>query len=254
MAFKNPFVVEILGGGYEKVQDETFEMLRHPRVRKVHQDRTWEDTVTMDDLKRMAEEKWEMPDAEELNGHAKDVALLVEKYLKRSNESQASYSECGTTQETTQRSEASTTATAPTPTKSAEVQESQEATYTTVESSQGSGSTQGNGIRASRETRQILVRQDTTERIRGQHRETAYPTPPTSSGVSTGTRRSPTDDVVSPPSSKRRRMRTPLAEAGVNRNFGSFDYDSQEKVIHIYAADGVGVQVHPTPRIEKEKF
>jgi len=75
VAFKKPFVVEILGGGFQKVQNETFEMLRHPRVKKIHHDRTWEDTVTMDDLHRMAEEKWDVPDAEKLDGHAKDVAV-----------------------------------------------------------------------------------------------------------------------------------------------------------------------------------
>lgn len=254
VAFKTPFVVEILGSGYEKLQDETFEMLRHPRVRKIHQDRTWEDTVTMDDLKRMAEEQWEMPDAEELNGHAKDVAMLVMKYSKKSGEFQKSHSEYETTQETTQRSEASTAASATSLTKSAEVQESQEATCTTIESSQGSGSTQDNGIRASRETRQILVRQDTSERIQVSNQERAYPTPPMSSGVSAGTRRSFSDGIISPPSNKRRRTRTPLADAGVNRNLGSFDYDSQEKVIHIYTADGVGAQVHPAPQEEKEKM
>jgi DNA ligase-4 len=40
MAFKKPFVAEILGGGFEKLQNETFEMLRHPRVKKLHNDRT----------------------------------------------------------------------------------------------------------------------------------------------------------------------------------------------------------------------
>jgi len=40
VAFKVPFVAEILGGGFEKLQNETFEMLRHPRVTKLHNDRT----------------------------------------------------------------------------------------------------------------------------------------------------------------------------------------------------------------------
>ena len=39
VAFRKPFVVEILGSGYEKMQNETFEMLRHPRIKRVHHDR-----------------------------------------------------------------------------------------------------------------------------------------------------------------------------------------------------------------------
>ena len=88
VAFKVPFVAEILGSGYEKMQNETFEMLRHPRVKKIHHDRTWEDAVSTDDLKRMAEEKWDVPDVGELDGHARDVAILVRKYLKEKGESQ----------------------------------------------------------------------------------------------------------------------------------------------------------------------
>jgi DNA ligase-4 len=79
--FKKPFVAEILGGGFEKLQNENFEMLLHPRVRKLHHDRTWEGTVTLDDLERIAEEKWDIPDADKLDGHAKDVALLVQEYV-----------------------------------------------------------------------------------------------------------------------------------------------------------------------------
>lgn len=44
--FNKPFVAEVLGGGFERLQNEDFEMLRHPRITKVHHDRTWEDTVT----------------------------------------------------------------------------------------------------------------------------------------------------------------------------------------------------------------
>ncbi|KAJ4310708.1 hypothetical protein N0V94_008317, partial [Neodidymelliopsis sp. IMI 364377] len=79
-AFKVPFVAEILGGGFEKVQNETFEMLRHPRVKKLHDDRTWEDCVTIEELEQMAEQKWDVPDADKLDGHAKDVALLASRY------------------------------------------------------------------------------------------------------------------------------------------------------------------------------
>ncbi|KAF1967458.1 hypothetical protein BU23DRAFT_583861 [Bimuria novae-zelandiae CBS 107.79] len=206
VAFKVPFVVEILGGGYEKTQNETFELLRHPRVKKIHHDRTWEDAVSMDDLKRMAEEKWEIPDANKIDGHARDVALLVKMYRT---------------------------------------------TCTTITSSQCSGSTQGNGTRASPELRSFLIREDTSERLPVQIQAIAHPTPPTSYAVSAGSKRSFADDIVSPPSSKRRKPRTPLQDARQNRNLGAFDYDSQEKIIHIYAEEGVRVQVHSRPHSEQ---
>ncbi|CAI6297988.1 unnamed protein product [Periconia digitata] len=103
VAFKKPFVAEILGGGYETVQNDTFEMLRHPRIRKVHHDRTWEDAVTMLDLKRMAEDKWDVPDANALDGHAKDVAVLSKRYHRELHPEDDFDSEYETSQETTQR-------------------------------------------------------------------------------------------------------------------------------------------------------
>ncbi|KAF2816215.1 uncharacterized protein BDZ99DRAFT_514816 [Mytilinidion resinicola] len=38
VAFKEPFVVEVLGSGYDKPSNESFLMLRHPRIKKVHRD------------------------------------------------------------------------------------------------------------------------------------------------------------------------------------------------------------------------
>lgn len=104
VAFRKPFIAEILGGGFEKPQDESFEMLRHPRVKKIHHDRTWEDAVTMRDLERMAEEKWEVPDADKLDGHAKDVALLAKQYVREMDGSQATTATDDTTQCTTPQS------------------------------------------------------------------------------------------------------------------------------------------------------
>lgn len=257
VAFKSPFVAEILGSGFEKAPNEAFEMLRHPRIKKIHHDRTWEDAVSMDDLRRMAEEKWDPPDAEELNCHARDVALLVRKYLTEEDGSHGNASECETTQETTQRSAASTIRTSDSASKDPVVQESQQRsshTCTTISSSQYSGSTQGTGIRASRELRTILVREDTSERVQRQENVTTYPTPCTSSGVSTTSKRSfdSNINIISPPSSKRRRILTPLADARGNRNLGSFDYDSQAKVIHIFAEEGLKVQVHTGSCTEEE--
>lgn len=169
-AFKMPFVAEILGGGFEKVQNETFEMLRHPRVKKLHSDRTWEDCVTLDELEQMAEQKWEVPNADILDGHARDVALLASKYVR---ESQASSTTYRTTQDTTQttprRSKPSSN---PTP-SDAIVQETQQqsphtyntnSSHPTTTTSHHTASTQAAGTCASRQIR-ILIREDTAERL-----------------------------------------------------------------------------------------
>ncbi|KAI9712358.1 MAG: hypothetical protein M1820_001571 [Bogoriella megaspora] len=57
--FKNPPVVEILGSNFDKPAGANFYMLRHPRVRKVHLDRNWKDTVSFDELQIMAREALE---------------------------------------------------------------------------------------------------------------------------------------------------------------------------------------------------
>ena len=291
VVFKKPFVAEILGSGYEKTQNESFEMLRHPRIKKIHHDRSWEDAVTMEELERMTEERWEVPDPDALDGHAKDVALLVKKYVEETSQSQITTSGYETTQETTQkttqrssprttqgstqRSPASTTQdsalrnVARTIKESTRVLEEEEViqetpqctsqrSWATVSSTQVSNSTQGVGIKASREVR-ILVREDTSERIPmvptpipasiSMLNAAVIPTPPISSADSSGLstikrRQSLRDSIVSPPMSKRRKTRTPLNDSGTCRNFGAFDWDSQEKTLHIYAEEGWKVQVH----------
>jgi DNA ligase-4 len=294
VAFKEPFVAEILGGGYEKLQNEIFEMLRHPRVKKLHHDRTWEDCVTLEDLERMADEKWDIPDADELDGHAKDVALLIRKYRKEMGDSQATVASDDTTQQSTQRTtqekvstitprtprvrlpqsrnaiiqdtqrttqETASTITPQTPRTrppaptDATVQETQQNTYTTVSSSQCStaGSTQGKGIRASRDVR-ILVREDTSKRISTLTLPISgiiAPNPTPASTAETATKRSFTN--ISPPNAKRRKVLSPLQSSGGNRSLGGFEYDSQEGVMHIYANEGVKVQIHHGVSEEKEK-
>lgn len=56
-AFKVPFVVELLGSGYTKQVNDTIDVPRHPRITKIHQDRTWEDAITIPDLACMAGEE-----------------------------------------------------------------------------------------------------------------------------------------------------------------------------------------------------
>jgi DNA ligase 4 len=51
--FKKPFVVEILGSGYERAPNATYWTLRHPRLHRLHTDRGIAETVSLDELKNM---------------------------------------------------------------------------------------------------------------------------------------------------------------------------------------------------------
>jgi DNA ligase-4 len=265
VAFRKPFVAEILGGGFEKVQNETFEMLRHPRVKKLHNDRTWEDCVTLDDLERMAAEKWEVPDADKLDGHAKDVALLAHKYRKEMGDSQATVTTDNTTQQTTLRTTQETilTITPLTPRvklfepTDVTVQETQQHTYSTVSSTQCStvGSTQGKGIRASCSLH-VLVRKDTSERLAHmtvppQIQQTESMLPTSVSTAEVPTKKRSFTELISPPNAKRRKLLIPLQSSGGNRTIGKFAIDSQEDIVHLYINEGVQVQIHAGPVEEK---
>lgn len=276
IAFKEPFVVEILGGGYERQENEDFEMLRHPRLKKIHHDRGWMDAVTVEELESMAE-KWEISDATKLDGHARDVALLVKRYA-RVYGSQSTVSDVEPTQESTQRTaqrtsqetprmfargtqhmstpetqQSSTQETppavveetqqteAPETQPGAVIQETQphtQCSWSTASSTCIPGSTQGVGIKASRQLRSILVREDTSERIA---RETApLPTPSDESAThpevapaaSASPRKRRRDEPLTPPPLKRRRVRTPLGDTRSNKNLGTLELDSRDKAIH----------------------
>lgn len=54
VVFNTPFVFEVLGSGFEKPSNCNFFMLRHARVRKLHEDRTWRDAVSMQELQQQA--------------------------------------------------------------------------------------------------------------------------------------------------------------------------------------------------------
>ncbi|KAK8229275.1 hypothetical protein HDK90DRAFT_493541 [Phyllosticta capitalensis] len=73
--FRDPFVVEVLGSAFEKPAGEDFWMLRHPRVIKIHTDRTWEDCITVSALAQMADEARTAP----ADGDSQEVRRLVEK-------------------------------------------------------------------------------------------------------------------------------------------------------------------------------
>jgi DNA ligase-4 len=73
--FTEPCVVEVLGSGFEKPDNKSHFMLRHPRILKLHLDRSWKDATTMEELRRMAEEARNAP----VEGESQEMGRLVEK-------------------------------------------------------------------------------------------------------------------------------------------------------------------------------
>lgn len=53
--FKTPFVVEMLGSGFEKPSGARYFALRFPRIMKIHWDRTFEDAATYQELQDLAD-------------------------------------------------------------------------------------------------------------------------------------------------------------------------------------------------------
>ena len=53
--FKNPFVVEVVGGGFEKPANVSYHSLRFPRVTKIHEDRSLHDVMSFDELQELAD-------------------------------------------------------------------------------------------------------------------------------------------------------------------------------------------------------
>ena len=58
--FKNPFVVEVVGGGFVKPAKITYHTLRFPRITKIHEDRSCSDIVSFDGLQRLSQEDQSM--------------------------------------------------------------------------------------------------------------------------------------------------------------------------------------------------
>ena len=52
--FETPLVFEVLGSGFEKPSNSTYLMLRHPRVKKLHEDRGWKECISMQELQEQA--------------------------------------------------------------------------------------------------------------------------------------------------------------------------------------------------------
>ena len=52
--FRTPLVFEVLGAGLQKPSNSNFYMLRHARVKKLHQDRSWKDSISFQELQDQA--------------------------------------------------------------------------------------------------------------------------------------------------------------------------------------------------------
>ena len=48
--FKNPFVVDVIGAGFDKPSNTNYFTLRFPRICKVHGDRTYKDSISFEEL------------------------------------------------------------------------------------------------------------------------------------------------------------------------------------------------------------
>ena len=61
VVFKEPFVFDIAGSGFDKSPNREIFTLRFPRVMKVHLDRNWNETVDLEELQQMATEARTVP-------------------------------------------------------------------------------------------------------------------------------------------------------------------------------------------------
>lgn len=54
VAFREPFVFEVMGSGFDKQPNQKIYTLRFPRVLKIHWDRSWKEAVSLDELQDLA--------------------------------------------------------------------------------------------------------------------------------------------------------------------------------------------------------
>jgi hypothetical protein len=60
--FKQPIVVDLMGASFEKPSGVTYFTLRFPRVQKIHEDRTFKDAISFDELQHLAKEAKSVPE------------------------------------------------------------------------------------------------------------------------------------------------------------------------------------------------
>ncbi|KAJ5181285.1 Nucleic acid-binding OB-fold [Penicillium cf. griseofulvum] len=103
--FKQPFIVEMLGSGFEKPSGARYFTLRFPRILKIHSDRTLEECTSFQELLLSAEDARAVP-VDELEEREKwskrlKVASGLNQYIVRSRSPEAT---CSDTDEETNSS------------------------------------------------------------------------------------------------------------------------------------------------------
>ena len=78
VVFREPFVFDVAGSGFDKSPNRDIFTLRFPRLMKVRLDSDWREAVDLDELQRMATEARTVP----LGGLSRDMATWVEKLNK----------------------------------------------------------------------------------------------------------------------------------------------------------------------------
>lgn len=76
--FKNPFVVEVVGGGFDKPANVTYRCLRFPRVTKIHEDRLWHDIMDFAELQKLADEAQSMAENEDSQEDREWIERLIQ--------------------------------------------------------------------------------------------------------------------------------------------------------------------------------
>jgi DNA ligase-4 len=64
--FNHPFVVEVVGAGFDKPANSRYYTLRFPRVVKIHNDRSFRDAIGFEELQETAKRCLEIPDDREI--------------------------------------------------------------------------------------------------------------------------------------------------------------------------------------------
>lgn len=75
VAFKEPFVFELLGSGFDRLPNQNLFTLRFPRVKKVHWDRDWKDAVGLEELQQLALDAQSAPAGDDL----KEIQLWTDR-------------------------------------------------------------------------------------------------------------------------------------------------------------------------------
>ncbi|OCL02233.1 hypothetical protein AOQ84DRAFT_305094 [Glonium stellatum] len=208
VAFGQPFVVEILGSGFDKPQNEKFFMLRHPRIKKIHLDRSWQDTVCLEELNRLADEARKVP------ADSKQLDITTQKVAKYIAKCERIYS---ASQQTTQESSSSP------------------ATHESL------GDSESGGRPAAQP---IFIRVDTEKPMALSKQTGQFPILPIPSLDEAflqplRKRGCETPALVAP--AKRVKLRTPLKDSQTNAQVGIYEFDMERKVVEFYPKNPYGL-------------